>query len=325
MRVAILDDYQAVALRMADWATLFPEAEVQSFVDHIDDLNELERRLKDFDCIVLMRERTPFPRAVFEKLPNLKLLITAGMRNNSIDTKAADEHGVQVCGTEMLGSPTAELTWGLIIGAVRRIAKEDAATRDGCWQTTLGTGLEGKVLGIIGLGKLGARVAAVGNAFGMEVIAWSQNLTRERAEECGATLVDKETLLRRADVVTIHLVLGDRSRGLIGANDLALMKRTAYLVNTSRGPIVDEKALLTHLQLRRIAGAALDVFDVEPLSLSHPFRRLDNVVVTPHLGYVVEENYRLVYGNAVNGIRAFLDGKALRPINEPQPRTQPRA
>jgi phosphoglycerate dehydrogenase-like enzyme len=316
MRVAILDDYQGVALRLADWQSLHPQAQIQSFIDHVDDPDALAQRLHVFECIVLMRERTPFPRAVFERLPNLRLLITAGMRNASIDVAAATERGVQVCGTDMLPYPTAELTWGLILALFRQIPREDRAVREGHWQTTLGLGLKGKTLGLLGLGKLGGQVAQIGKAFGMKPIAWSQNLTTERAAEAGASLVSKEELFATADIVSVHLVLSPRTRGLVGAPELARMKPTAYLVNTSRGPIVDEGALIAALRDRRIAGAALDVFEPEPLPAGHPLLKLDNAVITPHLGYVTEENYRLLYGQAVEDIRAFLDGKVLRGINQ---------
>ncbi|HMK67487.1 MAG TPA: D-2-hydroxyacid dehydrogenase family protein [Stellaceae bacterium] len=313
-RVAVLDDYQKVALSIADWKILDPEAEVQAFTDNLVEVPRLAERLHTFDAAVLMRERTPFPRALFERLPNLRMLVTAGMRNASIDMAAAAEKGVLVTGTEMLGHPTAELTWGLIIGLLRHIPFEAAAMRSGLWQTTLGQGLKGKTLGVIGLGELGAQVAAVGKAFGMTVIAWSQNLTAERAAAAGVTLVSKENLLESADVVTIHLVLSDRSRGLLGASDLRRMKPTAFLVNTSRGPIVEEAALVDALRSHRIAGAALDVYDREPLPADHPLRRLDNVVLTPHLGYALDENYRIVYRQAIENIRAFMDGKKLRVI-----------
>ncbi|WP_437908300.1 D-2-hydroxyacid dehydrogenase family protein [Sorangium sp. So ce327] len=316
MRVAILDDYQGVALRMADWRSLLPAAEVQAFTDHLDDLEALAARLRPFQAVVLMRERTPFPRALFERLDGLRLLVTAGMRNASIDLAAATERRVQVSGTDMLPYPTAELTWGLILALFRHIPAEDRAARAGRWQTTLGLGLKGKTLGLVGLGKLGGQVAQVGRAFGMEVIAWSQNLTAERAAEVGARLVPKDDLFAGADVVSIHLVLSPRTRGLVGAAELGRMKPTAFLVNTSRGPILDEAALLAALRARRIAGAALDVFEPEPLPADHPLLALDNTVITPHLGYVTEEGYRLVYGQAVEDIRAFLDGKALRPLNQ---------
>ena len=315
-RVAILDDYQKVALAMADWKMLQPEGEVQAFADNLVDVPKLAERLHTFDAVVLMRERTPMPRALFERLPNLRLIVTAGMRNASIDMEAASAKGVTVTGTDMLAHPTAELTWGLIIGLMRHIPFEAAAMRRGAWQTTLGRGLQRKTLGILGLGRLGAQVAAVGKAFGMQVIAWSQNLTAERAEAAGVTHVSKEQLFEEADVVTIHLVLSDRSRGLVGAGDLARMKPTACIVNTSRGPIIDEPALLETLKTRRIAGAALDVYDQEPLPADHPFRQLDNVVLTPHLGYVLEENYRLLYRQAAENIRAFMDGKPTRVIGK---------
>ncbi|HLJ64898.1 MAG TPA: D-2-hydroxyacid dehydrogenase family protein [Stellaceae bacterium] len=314
MRVAILDDYQQVALRMAPWQSLHPEVSIEAIPEPLSE-ETLVHRLHAHECIVAMRERTLFPRRLFERLPNLKLLVTAGTRNAAIDLAAASAHKVQVCGTNMLPTPTAELAWCLILALARHLPEEDRAMRAGRFQTTLGIGLKGKVLGLIGLGTLGAQVARVGLAFAMEVIAWSQNLTPERALAHGVTLVSKEELLARADFVSIHLVLSDRSRGLIGASDLARMKPSAYLVNTSRGPIVDEAALIECLKARRIAGAGLDVFDREPLPRDHALRQLDNTVITPHLGYVTEENYRLIYGQAVEDIRAFLEGKVLRPLN----------
>jgi phosphoglycerate dehydrogenase-like enzyme len=262
-----------------------------------------------------MRERTPFQRRLLERLPNLKLLITAGMRNASIDLQAASDCGVMVCGTEGLGYPTAELTWGLILSLMRRIPREDQATRNGQWQVTTGLGLQGKTLGLMGLGRLGSQVAEVGKAFKMNLIAWSQNLTAERAAEYGATLVSKDDLMSQSDVLSVHLILSDRTRGLIGARELGLMKPTAYLVNTSRGPIVDEPALIQALENGTIAGAGLDVFDVEPLPLDHPLRRLDNIVITPHLGYVTDETYRVFYGNALDDILAFLKGEPVRVLN----------
>ena len=311
-RVAILDDYQNVAMGLADWKSLPAGTEVVAFHDHLHELDAVAKRLADFDVVVAMRERTAFPRGLLEKLPKLRLLVTTGMRNASIDVKAAAEGGITVCGTSGLPYPTAELTWGLVLALFRRIAVEDRATRDGKWQTTLGLGLNGKTLGVIGLGTLGSRVARYGKAFEMEVLAWSQNLTAERAAEVGATLVGKDELLRRSDVVSIHLVLSDRSRGLVGARELGLMKRTAYLVNTSRGPIVDEAALIRALQDGTIAGAGLDVFEPEPLPLDHPFRKLPNTVITPHLGYVTEETYRVFFGHALEDVQAFLRGAPLR-------------
>ena len=311
-RVGLLDDYQGVALSMADWKSLPTGTEVVEFQDHLADEEALAARLADFDIIMALRERTPFPRSLLERLPKLKLLITAGMRNASIDMKAAAERGVLVCGTAGLPYPTAELAWGLILSLARRIPAEDRATREGRWQTSVGLGLNGKTLGVLGLGTLGSRAARVGRAFEMEVLAWSQNLTAERAAEVGATLVPKDELLARSDFVSIHLVLGERTRGLIGARELGLMKRSAYLVNTSRGPIVDEAALIRALQDGTIAGAGLDVFDEEPLPLDHPFRRLPNTAITPHLGYVTEETYRIFYGQALEDITAYLGGTPLR-------------
>ena len=316
IRVAILDDYQRVALRMANWRSLEPEVEVAAFPDHLDSVDAVAARLRPFDAVVLMRERTPFPASIFPKLPHLKLIVTSGHRNASIDLEAATQHKVQVCGTPMLPYPTAELTWGLILSAVRHIPAEIKATREGRWQTTLGTGLLGKTLGILGLGRLGAHVAKIGQVFGMETIAWSQNLTAERAAEHGVTRVDKDELFARSDVITIHMQLSERTENLIGDAELRHMKPSAWLVNTSRGPIVDEKALLQVLRERRIAGAALDVFDQEPLPAHHPFLALDNALVTPHLGYVTEENYAQAYVVAVDDIRAFLQGKVLNPLNK---------
>ena len=311
-RVALLDDYQSVARGMADWKSLPAGTEVVVFKDHLADEDALATRLADFDIIMALRERTPFPRPLLERLPKLKLLITAGMRNASIDMKAAAERGILVCGTSGLPYPTAELAWGLILSLARRIPAEDRATREGRWQTSLGLGLNGKTLGVIGLGTLGSRVARVGRAFEMEVLAWSQNLTAERATAAEAMLVAKDDLLARSDFVSIHLVLSERTRGLIGARELGLMKRNAYLVNTSRGPIVDEAALIRALGDGTIAGAGLDVFDEEPLPLDHPFRRLPNIVITPHLGYVTEETYRIFYGQAVEDIKAFLRDEPVR-------------
>jgi len=311
-RVALLDDYQDVALSMADWKSLPAGTEVVVFKDHLAAEDAVARRLADFDIVMALRERTPFPRTLLERLPKLKLLITAGMRNASIDMKAAADRGVTVCGTAGLPYPTAELAWGLILSLMRRIPAEDRATREGRWQTSLGLGLNGKTLGVLGLGTLGSRAAKVGLAFEMDVLAWSQNLTAERAKEIGVTLVPKDELLARSDIVSIHLVLGERTRGLIGARELGLMKRSAYLINTSRGPIVDEAALIRALGDGTIAGAGLDVFDEEPLPLDHAFRRLPNIVITPHLGYVTSETYRIFYGHAVEDIKAYLDGKPVR-------------
>jgi phosphoglycerate dehydrogenase-like enzyme len=310
-RCAIIDDYQNCALGLADWKGL-ADVDVTVFTDHVADEGALAARLKDFEIVSIMRERTPFQRTLFARLPHLKLLLTSGMRNAAIDVAAARDHGVTVCGTPMLGYPTAELTWGLILGLLRHIPLEDRSTRLGTWQRTLGVCVREKVLGVIGLGRLGSQVATVGKAFGMEVIAWSQNLTPERCAEFGAKLVGKDELFQRSDIVTVHLVLSQRTRGLVTAADFARMKPTAYFVNTSRGPIVDEKALISVLERKSIAGAALDVFDTEPLPRDHPLRRFENTVITPHLGYVSVENYRRIFDITVGNVRAWLDGK---PIN----------
>jgi len=314
-RVAILDDYQDVALAVADWRSLGPEVAVEAFHERLADEDALVKRVADFEVIVAMRERTQLPRSVLERLPKLKLLVTTGMRNVAIDAKTAAELGIVVSGTGLLTPPTAELTWGLILALARHIPEEALQMRSGGWQTTVGVGLNGKVLGVLGLGKLGSEVARVGRAFQMEVIAWSQNLTAEHASSMGARRVEKDELFQRADFVTVHLILSKRTRGLVTAGDLALMKPGAYLINTSRGPIVEERALIDVLTKHKIAGAALDVFDEEPLPDEHPLRKLDNVVLTPHLGYVTVENYRLAYGDAVEDIRAFLAGHPIRTIS----------
>ncbi len=311
-RVAILDDYQGIARRMADWDGLPAGTEVVIFADHLSDAGAVAARLTDFDAVVAMRERTSFPRTLLERLPRLKLLVTTGMRNASIDVGAAVERGVVVCGTAGLPYPTAELTWGLILALARYIALEDRATREGRWQVSCGLGLNGKTLGVIGLGGLGSRVAKIGRAFEMDVIAWSQNLTAARAADVGATLVSKDELLARSDMVSVHLVLSERTRGLLGPRELSQMKRTAYLINTSRGPIVDEAALVAALRQGTIAGAGLDVYDEEPLPLDHPLRSLPNTVITPHLGYVTEETYRIFYGHALEDVKAWLAGQPVR-------------
>ena len=314
-RVAILDDYQNVALAVADWRSLGREVTVEAFHERLAGEDALMKRLADFEVIVAMRERTQLPRSVLERLPKLKLLVTTGMRNVAIDVKAAAELGIVVSGTGLLTPPTAELTWGLILALARHIPEEAQHMRSGRWQTTVGVGLNGKVLGVLGLGKLGGEVTRVGRAFQMEVIAWSQNLTAEHASSLGARRVEKDELFQRADFVTIHLILSKRTRGLVTARELALMKPGAYLINTSRGPIVEERALIDVLTNHKIAGAALDVYNEEPLPDEHPLRKLDNVVLTPHLGYVTVENYRKAYGEAVEDIRAFLAGHPIRTIS----------
>ncbi len=314
-RAAILDDYQDVAMHLADWSPIAKDVEIKVFNQPFANPAEAVKALQGFAIVAGMRERTPFPKAVIDALPDLKLLITTGARNASFDIKAANERGVVVCGTGGVGSPTTGIAFGLMLELTRRIGFENARLKNGApWQVTLGRDLEGLTLGCLGLGKLGQRSAAVGKAFGMTPIAWSQNLTPEKAKEAGAEYVSKDDLYRTADIVTIHVVLSDRSRGLVGAKELGLMKKTAYLINTSRGPIVDEKALIAALNAKSIAGAGLDVYDIEPLPLDHPFRKMDNIVTTPHLGYVTEQNYRKMYVDIVEDIRAFLDGKPVRVI-----------
>jgi D-3-phosphoglycerate dehydrogenase len=313
VKAAILDDYQNVALKMTDWSSVAKDVEVKVFSTPLGDDDAVIKALQGFAIVNMMRERTPFTRKVIEGLPDMKLLITTGARNNSIDLKAAAERGVTVCGTGGFGNPTASIAVGLMLELTRHIGFENARLKTGApWQTTIGQDVEGMTLGVLGLGKLGQRVAATAKTLGMNVIAWSQNLTPEQAQEAGADYVSKEDLFSKADIVSIHVVLSDRSCGLVGAKELGLMKKTAYLVNTARGPIVDEKALIAALNSKSIAGAGLDVFDVEPLPLDHPFRKMDNVVLTPHLGYVSERNYRVLYSGVVEDIRAWLDGKPVR-------------
>jgi len=313
-RVAILDDYQRVALSMADWPALGAGVSIQPLHERIGTEDEIAERLRNYDVIVAMRERTPFPATLIDRLPSLKLIVTTGRRNAAIDVAAAAARGVVVSGTSMLATPPVELTWGLILALARHIPRESAAMRTGAWQSTIGVGLHGKTLGVIGLGRLGTDVARIGQAFGMKVVAWSQNLTRERTDALGIELVARDALFQRSDVVTIHLVLSDRTRGLVSSRELAMMKPAAFLINTARGPIVDEQALIHALRHSVIAGAALDVFDEEPLPAAHPLRRLENALLTPHLGYVTTDNYRLAYGEAVEDIRAFLAGTPIRVI-----------
>jgi len=310
MKVAILDDYQDVALRLADWSAVRRRAEITVFNDHLADPAAVVERLRPFDVVCVMRERTPLSRDILQQLPRLKLIASTGPRNAAIDMRAAAERGIVVTATGYESTPTIELSWALILASARHLAREAASVRDGGWQTRIGTNLRGKCLGVIGLGNIGKEVARIALAFGMTVIAWSQNLTSEIASAAGATLVDKDALFRQADIVTIHLILSRRTSGLVGAAELALMKSTAWLVNTSRGPIVDEAALIEALQARRIAGAALDVFEIEPLPADHPFRSLDNVLATPHIGYVTEELYRTFYGDAAASIAAWLESNA---------------
>ena len=315
VRVAILDDYQNVAMSFADWSPVAKDAEIKVFTKPFASEAEAIKALQGFAIVAGMRERTPFPRRVMEALPDLKLLITTGAKNNAFDVKACTERGITVCGTGTVGNPTTGIVFGLMLELTRKIGFENARMKAGePWQVTIGQDLEGLTLGIVGLGKLGQRVATIAKAFGMKVIAWSQNLTPEKAKEAGVEFASREELFAKADFVTIHYQLGERSRGLITGADIARMKPSAYLINTARAPIVDQAALLKALQDRKIAGAGLDVFEVEPLPASHPYRKLDNVVITPHLGYVSEQNYRKYYPDIVEDIRAFLDGKPVRVI-----------
>jgi phosphoglycerate dehydrogenase-like enzyme len=315
MRVAILDDFTDVARAFADWSQVEAKATVTVFCDHLADVESLVNRLKPFEIVCVMRERTAFPRAVIERLPNLKLIVTSGMRNASIDVTAATERGVLVCGTDSVGFTTAEHAWAMLMAAARNLSQEEAALRRGVWQLGVGTTLRGQRLGILGLGKIGAQIAVFGKAFGMDVVAWSQNLTEEHCRDVGVTRVDKDELLRTSDFISIQLVLSPRTRDLIGAREFGLMKPTAILVNTSRGPIINETALLDALKSRRILRVALDVYDVEPLPKNHPILAFDNVVLAPHLGYVNDRNYRTFYPQEVEAVLAFLNGAPVRAIN----------
>ncbi|GGG14718.1 D-2-hydroxyacid dehydrogenase family protein [Paenibacillus abyssi] len=315
-KCAVLDDYQNVALSMADWSTVTDRVDVTVFNRHFETEEEAASAVGDCDIIVIMRERTPFPASMFARLPKLKLLITTGMRNASIDLAAAARYGVVVCGTEGAGEGTAELTWALILGLARNLTAENAALRTGGpWQSSIGVDLYGKKLGLLGLGRIGSRIARIGQAFDMEVMAWSQNLKEDRACSLGVRLAaSKEELLAESDFVSVHLVLSDRTRGLLGEAELALMKPTAFLINTSRAPIVDQSALLEALRSGRIAGAGLDVFEREPLPEQDSFRTLPSVLATPHIGYVTEASYRAFYRGIVEDIAAFLGGSPIREL-----------
>jgi phosphoglycerate dehydrogenase-like enzyme len=318
MKLAILDDYQHVALKMADWSNIARRCEIDVIDRPLEVPDEAARVLAPYDIVCMLRERTAGPRSLIEKLPNLKLLAITGSSHRTLDMAAATEHGVLVChSTAHAGAHqgTPELTIGLIFAAIRHIPQEDRRTREGRWQGSLGMQVHGRTLGIVGLGKIGRKVARVAQALDMKVIAWSQNLTAATAAEAGVTRVEKDELFARSDIVTLHLVLGDRTRGIVGAHELSLMKPTAYLVNTARGPLINEAALVETLQQRRIGGAALDVFWQEPIPSNHPLLALDNVVLTPHLGYVVEESYRAFYGDIVEAVTAWLDGHPIRMLN----------
>ncbi|MBE9605177.1 D-2-hydroxyacid dehydrogenase family protein [Acetobacteraceae bacterium H6797] len=313
-KLAILDDFQGASLAAGPWERLTGKVEITVFRDHLADPDALAERLQAFDMVFAIRERSPMPRSLLEKLPNLKLLITAGGRNRAIDAAYCAEKGIVFSGTPSFGAPTVDLTWGLIIGLMRDIPAQQDSLRARGWQTVIGRGLEGRRLGVIGLGNLGGKVAKVGQAFGMEVVAWSPNLTAERAAEVGVARVERDELLSTSDVVTLHVVLSDRSRGMIGADQIALMKSDALLINTSRGPLVDQEALIDALKLGRIGGAGLDVYDQEPLPDDHPLLDAPHTLLTPHLGYVTEENYRAYFEGAVEAVEAFLAGSPIRLI-----------
>ncbi|MFI9757608.1 D-2-hydroxyacid dehydrogenase family protein [Streptomyces sp. NPDC051963] len=315
LRCAVLDDFQRAATDVADWSPLADDVEVVSFDSHFPDEDALAEALADFDIAVTLRERVPFPASLLARLPRLKLIVASGMRNTVIDYAAAEANGVTVCGTASSSTPPVELTWALLLGLARGIVPEANALRSGGpWQSTVGADLHGRRLGLLGLGKIGSRVAQIGLAFGMHVSAWSQNLTKDRADEYGVHLAAKEELLADSDFVSVHLALSDRTRGLIGPAELALLKPTAYLINTSRAAIVDQDALLTALHEGRIAGAGVDVFDTEPLPADHPMRTAPRLLATPHLGYVSQANYATYYGQAVENIQAYLAGSPLRQL-----------
>jgi phosphoglycerate dehydrogenase-like enzyme len=307
INVAVLDDYQNVALKVADWSPLENRAEITVFNDHVADPAQVIERLKPFDVVCVMRERTPLTREIIERLPNLKLIASTGSGNASIDTDAAAERGVKVVHTGYSSTPTIEFTWAMILAMARHIPAENQSLREGGWQQMIGTELAGKTLGLLGLGHIGSAVGVIGRAFRMNVIAWSQNLTAERAESKGVQLVDRDTLFSASDFLSIHVRLSDRTRGLVGAEELARMKRTSRIVNTSRGPIVDTAALIAALKSGQIAGAAVDVYDTEPLQQTDPFRSLTNVLATPHIGYVAHELYQTFYGDTVRNIVEWLN------------------
>ena len=318
MKIAVLDDYAGKSATFADWSRVKAKASVEVFENPLVVPDEAARVLAPFEVICLIRERMPVPRALIEKLPNLKMIVTTGGQSHTLDAKAATEHGVLIChSADHPGSPSGapEVTWALVLASVRHVPYEDRRMHEGKWQRSYGFALRGRTLGIVGLGRMGKRVAAYGKAFGMSVIAWSQNLTAEAAEAVGVRRVEKDELFASSDVICVHLALSDRTTGLIGAHELGLMQPHAHFINTARGPIVDEAALIDALRNHRIGGAALDVFNEEPLPSDHPLRGLDNVVLTPHIGYAMEESYRNFYGDTVEGLEAYLSGKPIRILN----------
>ncbi|MTI33558.1 D-2-hydroxyacid dehydrogenase family protein [Cytophagales bacterium RKSG123] len=316
LRCTILDDYQKIASKMADWSSISEMVETTFFHQRFENEVDLIKAIANCEIVVIMRERTPFGEQLLKQLPNLELLVTTGPRNVAIDLEAAKAQGIEVCGTATAKEPPVELTWALILGLCRKIVQENNAFRsNGPWQKTIGVDLKGKRLGILGLGNIGSKVAQIGQAFGMEVMAWSQNLTKEKAESQGVALaVSKEELLETSDVVSIHLILSKRTKGLLGERELKRMRPSAFLINTSRAPIVEEPALVKALKENWIAGAGLDVFETEPVPYNHPFRNLTNVLATPHLGYVSEDSYKLYYGEALEDIKAYLEGNPIRSL-----------
>ena len=316
LNCTILDDYQKIATSIVDWSSLKPFIKLKTFQNHFTNEDALINAIIDQDILVIMRERTLFNASLLSRLPNLKLLVTSGMRNAAIDLDYAKKRGITVCGTHNLSEPAAELTWGLLLGLARSISEENQALKNnGAWQSTVGVGLYGKQLGLLGLGKIGSHVAKVGQAFGMHVMAWSQNLTQERADALGVTLApSKSSLLETSDFVSIHLVLSERTKDLISSEEFSKMQPTSYLINTSRAPIVNEYALIEALKEKRIAGAGLDVFNIEPLPFDHPFRCMPNVLATPHIGYVSQENYKLYFSQAIENITAYLNGEPIREL-----------
>jgi phosphoglycerate dehydrogenase-like enzyme len=306
VQIAVLDDYQQAAFQFVDWAAIRQKANVTVFSDHLSDESAVIERIKPFVVICAMRERTPLNRNILTQLPNLKLIVSTGMRNAAIDSKACEELGIELKFTGYVESGAPEMTWALLMAAARHIVTENNNFTSGKWQSTIGVDLKGKTIGIVGLGRVGSQIAKYAKAFDMKVIAWSENLTVEKAAEAGAVLVSKESLFEWSDFVSVHLVLSDRSRGIIGKRELELMKPSAFLVNTSRGPLIDESALLEILRTQRIAGAALDVYDTEPLPVNHPLREMENVLATPHIGYVTEETYKVFYGDTVKAVEEWL-------------------
>jgi phosphoglycerate dehydrogenase-like enzyme len=317
MKIAILDDYQEIALKMADWSLIPGNPEIKVFSDHVTELEKLVQRLLPYHVLCIMRERTPMTAELIDRLPNLKLIASTGSGNASIDTEATNRRGITVLNTHYESAPTIEFAWSLILAIVRNITIENSSLRNGGWQTSVGGDLKGKTLGVLGLGHIGAPVAAIGKAFGMNIIAWSPNMTIEKAKLSGARFVSKEDLFRQSDILSVHIVLSNSTRGIVGEADLDLMKPTAYFINTSRGPLVDEAPLIEALKNKKIAGAAIDVFDTEPLPANHPFRSLPNVLATPHIGYGSKSLYEIFYRDSVENIRKWISENEFKPNLRP--------